>query len=796
MDRDIYRQGQKLAYKYCENLNWRPSWNKHNYWPNKHKDGRTPEPDTTTHASPRRTPNNPDGVRPGQNIEDTERAPLEHLIFGDKEGPQAKRNGHRSTTRATSQSSHTDPSTDYVIDPITNRKVLKKPLENTYPSPDNEETQVPSLKSYTPQFTSFMAPDVEGTPIFHDGPPPEAELSKYGPFLSHEPDGKYAASYTEASDANSLSKPPVIGSQDAPHSSLLHALSSEHKDVRWHQNEPIAPASAASMLESWIHRSEPDSKLSDEQLSPTLEELGKYGPVKAHEPDGKYKLECESPVDPEELSKYGPLLSHEPDGKYAAIYIETPDKAELAAYRKPFLSHEPDGKYAVNHVEPTSDRGELAKYRTPFFSHEPDGKYAASYLEPELDMAELAQYKPFRSHEPDGKYAASSAPANAEPAEIEKYQAFRSNEPDGKYAAEADAARLAAKEAEDLANHEAFSYEDAEGQLLSRKSQESQDARELEAYRAVKLDEPHGSAESSSAYGHYNPAELQKYQAVRWNEPDGQPAETQTVNHSLTGNYVQDFPEDFSKSWVAETPEVISSLLSPEQKESEGTVQPALERLTQPKATAKASDTVTTPSPEPASPSEPALYKILVYNPTVQCIEIAETTSTVPDSAAPLTPAEVLLRISNPAKFFPHFAPLQAEGFEIVSGSGDVLIFRKVRDAVPEPQRASAPTAVNPIDMTGGRGEYTVAAGRFASPTGFVNYDLPPETTARSESEVPRQDSPWVEKKARADGAGKRSFPKKVIVGAAWLAGITYSVGVVSEYFKTGGSDGNGPKGF
>jgi hypothetical protein len=29
-----------------------------------------------------------------------------------------------------------------------------------------------------------------------------------------------------------------------------------------------------------------------------------------------------------------------------------------------------------------------------------------------------------------------------------------------------------------------------------------------------------------------------------------------------------------------------------------------------------------------------------------------------------------------------------------------------------------------------------------------------------------------------------------------WLAGLSYSLGVVSEYFKSGGVDGKGPRGF
>ncbi len=66
----------------------------------------------------------------------------------------------------------------------------------------------------------------------------------------------------------------------------------------------------------------------------------------------------------------------------------------------------------------------------------------------------------------------------------------------------------------------------------------------------------------------------------------------------------------------------------------------------------------------------PTVYKILAYDPTMQTISVAETTSVVPDLASPLRPTEALLRLSNPTKFFPHFAPLQAEGFEIVAGGG------------------------------------------------------------------------------------------------------------------------------
>jgi len=206
----------------------------------------------------------------------------------------------------------------------------------------------------------------------------------------------------------------------------------------------------------------------------------------------------------------------------------------------------------------------------------------------------------------------------------------------------------------------------------------------------------------------------------------------------------------------------------------------------------------------------PTLYKVLVYDPTMQCIDVAETTSIVTDSNTPLTPAEVLLRISNPAKFLPHFGPLQAQGFEIVSGAGDVLIFRKVREGLPEvshsgtvshstAETVAAPSpnrpAINPIDMMGGPRDYTVAASRFASPTGFVNYDLPPPRFD-SNIDVRREEPVFSGAKEKSSNEGKKtSLPKRIALGALWVGAASYSVGVVGEYFKTGGADGKGPKG-
>jgi hypothetical protein len=212
----------------------------------------------------------------------------------------------------------------------------------------------------------------------------------------------------------------------------------------------------------------------------------------------------------------------------------------------------------------------------------------------------------------------------------------------------------------------------------------------------------------------------------------------------------------------------------------------------------------------PPGNAEPTLYKILAYDPTMQSISTAETTSIVPDSSGPLTPAEVLLRLSNPAKFFPHFQPLQSEGYEIVSGSGDVLVFRKVRPAAPkgtkvEPKPVTSEKAqkyktTNPID--GMQSSPVAATGNFASPTGFVNHDLPgvSEPPFKSNIDVRREEPVFSGKRNWEEGEGPqkkgRGRGKRVLIGAAWVAAASYAVGVVAEFFKTGGIDGKGPQGF
>lgn len=337
----------------------------------------------------------------------------------------------------------------------------------------------------------------------------------------------------------------------------------------------------------------------------------------------------------------------------------------------------------------------------------------------------------------------------------------------------------------------------------------------------------------------------------------------------LTGNFVRDFPEEFEKSWTQTLSSVPTETFdTPDQQTalSEGQsmdggleggfaspepskIQPALDRHRKARGAAdndaeslytRYDDRVAGPGEvdnrhsgattqelgrahESSIPSgtSATLYKILAYDSTSQTVNIAETSSLVGDFTSSLTPAAALSHLSHPTKFFPHFASLEADGFEIVSGSGDVLVFRKARLSAAEQEASKAAETdrpadaatsepyqpVNPIDMTGRPRFMTPASANFASPTGYVAYpeteaaNLPPppqrikyNIDVRREEPVysgPKTKSYGGQERQKKDGLGKR-----LLVGGVWVAGISYGLGVVSEYFTTGGVDGTGPAGF
>ena len=243
--------------------------------------------------------------------------------------------------------------------------------------------------------------------------------------------------------------------------------------------------------------------------------------------------------------------------------------------------------------------------------------------------------------------------------------------------------------------------------------------------------------------------------------------------------------------------------------------------------------TWTTSSSQPgvsttASISEPGraignssgVYRVLAYDPVTHKVTSAKTTSSV-DSAAerPLPLVDALNKLESPAKFLPHFASLQNGGYDVISGSRNVLVFKKVRpgkDYTPVTDEGSPAfeeriRLPNPIDGT------TVQTGNFASPTGFVNHDpvLPPPPHEEQQNKEPEGESQanpsrkmrreedvfsgtgrswhtnsfWKKRTERKDShrraARRRRSLKRMLSVGMWTAACCYGVGVAAEHFQS-----------
>ncbi|KAH0536124.1 hypothetical protein FGG08_006967 [Glutinoglossum americanum] len=241
--------------------------------------------------------------------------------------------------------------------------------------------------------------------------------------------------------------------------------------------------------------------------------------------------------------------------------------------------------------------------------------------------------------------------------------------------------------------------------------------------------------------------------------------------------------------------------------------------------------------------SHQVVYKILAYDPATNELTSGITTSST-DSEI-LSPSEIIPRLSHPAKFLPSLTALKKEGYEIVSGGKNVLVFKRVHegpfieeedpipDEYPHLSSSSLYPYVNPIDGT-------TTTGNFASPTGFVNHDAifsspfsdtdirpldepPPPSPSPSPSPSPattplsspsptdkvkREEAVFSGKSKWQDAAPSASqdqgpktervkkAAKRIFWVGLWVAGCSYAVGVMGEFFRTGGADGAGPQWF
>ncbi|KAF5644969.1 uncharacterized protein FTJAE_2593 [Fusarium tjaetaba] len=278
----------------------------------------------------------------------------------------------------------------------------------------------------------------------------------------------------------------------------------------------------------------------------------------------------------------------------------------------------------------------------------------------------------------------------------------------------------------------------------------------------------------------------------------------------LTGNYARDFPEEFARSWSRDNSPSKSVLLpngfsgtSPPVKESLSSMEdvepgsmdesfpmdntrlktaldryaarrikdpyshepqglqtsyseecgrptmPIMEKHYTPEA--KESTTKTPEMPNMAS------YKIVAFDPVSRVMSVAETNSAVGASDKPMPIPDALVKLIDPANFLPYVKSLQEEGYEVVSGSGQMLIFRKKQPA-----------------------DEMVSQGGNSPPSDSIHRIWTDSHCKRSKRCAART------KKSTK----KRNIGRKILVGTGLVAGSVYVVVLLANSPRTRNSDG------
>ena len=76
--------------------------------------------------------------------------------------------------------------------------------------------------------------------------------------------------------------------------------------------------------------------------------------------------------------------------------------------------------------------------------------------------------------------------------------------------------------------------------------------------------------------------------------------------------------------------------------------------------------------------SSPDSYKVLAFDPVTLRVNVAKMTSRQECHDRPRPASELLSQLHNAAKFLPHFSSLHNQGYELVSGSRNTLVFKRV----------------------------------------------------------------------------------------------------------------------
>ncbi|RBR21699.1 uncharacterized protein FIESC28_04799 [Fusarium coffeatum] len=561
---------------------------------------------------------------------------------------------------------------------------------------------------------------------------PEEESKKYDDLGSYEAPFEASKSVLEAHAKSQLDTTmrgkPLAPKVDAP----VEDFASKYDDlhlygpVRWNEPDGLR-------------------KLTPEELSKNYDDLHLYGAVRWNEPDGlrrptaeekskSYKdthlyaaLDLSSPirrVHPEEASKkYKDLPAYRryENGDDAAprIHPEEASKqyADLNAYAS-FPNNGPEAEQV--HPEVASKQyKDLNKYPSTGYEE----TIRVQHVHPEeltKNYQDLGSYRPTEFVSQAQAYPVNPEEASKVYQDLHKYNTVLHNEPNGNMSIPLDEVARGLREFDSKAGSQE-SPDATSNAYYGNPNRSSPDSMETNVHT-----DDSGSAEAIRA------AVLRRaYQNSQQARNDSSGNSVSEADGRLTGNYARDFPEEFTASWSKDNSSSHSTLLpkngtgKPSSQEQaafavedneepgsmdesfpvEGTrLQPALNRYSgkvyrdsyshepQGLQTSYSEECGCSTVPvwekhyksEPPETSETPIascYKILAYDPNSKTMSVAQSTSNTDVNEKPTSLPAALMKLAEPAKFLPYLKSLQAQGYEVVSGSRQIMIFRQTRPA-------------------------------------------------------------------------------------------------------------------
>ncbi|KAJ5966449.1 hypothetical protein N7481_013163 [Penicillium waksmanii] len=203
-------------------------------------------------------------------------------------------------------------------------------------------------------------------------------------------------------------------------------------------------------------------------------------------------------------------------------------------------------------------------------------------------------------------------------------------------------------------------------------------------------------------------------------------------------------------------------------------------------------------NPEAANTGS-APFRILAYDAAASKVASSEADSFF-GANEPVESHEVLSRLHNPAKFVPYFEQMQQDGYEIATGGGDIIVFRKSSNGsinlIMSPEVAARQEAIH---------------ADIAKSIRHDSYDSSESSSRPSTSKLSSESKQNAKQHTRVEesqGSGSSTHPKpkiqstfskavrRIFITGTAVGASCYAVGVVTEYFRTGGKDGYGIDGF